>query len=321
MDDLQTSINIHGREYTLGLPLNHATPPEYNALFDLSYLGVITLEGNNGLSFLQGQLTCDTRTVNANHMQPGALCQVNGRVLALLDVIAWDGLHLILPKDMIASTISTLNKVARLSRLQLKESSTYNLLGFYCHSPNGPIPFNATLPKEENALTHTEAYCCYRINEHRYCFLVKTDHLAEIDTSWPLNHRHSALAWRALELETQRIEIYPASRGLFLPHRLRLHETSRISFKKGCYLGQEIIARMQYRGTEKHILKTHTIQTTQPLQVGQVIHDPITKRVIGELIDSCPLDEDRQRITISILIEHPLTVLLDGHDKAVTLKH
>lgn len=89
-------------------------------------------------------------------------------------------------------------------------------------------------------------------------------------------------------------EIYPETSGLFLPHDLRLPELNAVSFNKGCYTGQEIIARMEYRGKLKTKLFQGTVVTASSLQPGDALitKDAKTSNEIGTIINVCHHDND-----------------------------
>jgi folate-binding protein YgfZ len=116
-----------------------------------------------------------------------------------------------------------------------------------------------------------------------------------------------------LQLKQQRIEIYPESRAVFLPHRLGLHQRDYISFNKGCYKGQEIIARTHYKATLKHELKVFTIQTDATLKSGLRLLAPDSDQEIGELVDYAPIGDGLYLIAASILIDSDKHARIDGH--------
>ena len=118
-------------EQTLGrLPaLLSAQQP---CLFPLPHLGAIRLDGEKAGAFLQGQVTCDIRAISPHTMRQGALCNIQGRIIALLDIIKFQAQYwLILPKDMIERTYHTLEKVALLSRVRLSCAADAQLAGVW----------------------------------------------------------------------------------------------------------------------------------------------------------------------------------------------
>src|SRR3990167_11287471 len=107
--------NIGGRVYQASeLMLQELRFAQHaNYIFELKHLAIIKVTGHAAAEFLQGQLTCDIRLVTHNRMQVGALCNLKGRILVLLDVICWhDALFLILPKDLVSEILLKLAKIA-----------------------------------------------------------------------------------------------------------------------------------------------------------------------------------------------------------------
>ena len=97
---------------------------------------------------------------------------------------------------------------------------------------------------------------------------------------------------------------------MFFPHRIGLQHTDHISFNKGCYRGQEIIARMHYRAQLKHEVRVLTMECADKIAVCDVIISQSSHEKIGEIIDYCQLDQDKYRLLISVLIHHTGDVYL-----------
>ena len=299
---------INSRPYISAEALPHelSVEPHKNYLFDLSYLSGIHIQGAGALEFLQGQLSCDTREVTSIQMQQGAMCNLKGRVLALVDVIQSDsyGVQLILPSDLIEDTKASLAKTALFSRVALHDAQDYGLLGFYVQNPDDICPPHIMLPNSPYAVSQASNYYCYHLDKHCYIFLVPTAEISLL--SQPFKEKsqwRGSLAWHALQLQHQRIDIYPESRGIFLPHRLGLQDRGYINFKKGCYKGQEIIARTHYKAKLKHEMRLFTFNTDEVLSSGQRLVDPDTNQDVGELVDFCPLGNKTFLIAASVLIE------------------
>ena len=280
--------------------------PEKNYLFDLSHLSSIDVTGARSSEFLQGQISCDLREINPSQMRQGAMCNLKGRVLALLDVIDWQGLHLIVPRDLLTETQASLAKTAAFSQVTLSPSPSLQLFGFYLQNKNDIIPFDAQLPVEKHGVMHTETFCAYHLGEGYYIYLVNTP--TEQSMCVPFiqqNQWRGSAAWHVLQLKQNRVEIYPQSRGLFLPHRLSLQLLGYLSFNKGCYKGQEIVARTHYRATLKHEMKLFTIQSSESLQSGQRLLTKDSHVELGELIDYCPVSENTYLIAASVIFNCP----------------
>ena len=286
---------IDTREYHSFSPLAEELNfnPEKNYLFDLSFMGCLDLIGDKAAEYLQGQLSCDIREVTTSHMRQGAMCNLKGRVLALMDVIDWHGIHLILPSDLIVPTQTSLMKTAMFSQVRIEINPTFQLFGFYLQNPLDVIPFGVNLPIERYAVANHENFCCYHLGQGYYIFLVKVSEGSALKNQFSkLNQLRGSLAWHAQQLQQHHVSIYPSSRGLFLPHRIDLHKSSYLSFNKGCYKGQEIIARMHYRSKPKHEIKVFTITTDKPIQLGQQVVDQ-NNIELGEVIDFCPIGQNK----------------------------
>ncbi len=292
-----------------------------NYLFDLSYLGVINLNGEKSVDFLQGQLTSDLNQVSDIQMTQGAQCNLKGRILSLMDVINWNGIKLILPADLIDATVSSLGKTAQLSKVSLQQPSEYQVLGFYLQNPKDVIPDAIFLPQDTHALSYTSNYCYYHLGKGFYIIVIHEDKVAEfIKPFTELNQFKGSLDWHTIRLLHRQFEIYPESRGLFLPHRLGLHETNLISFNKGCYKGQEIIARTHYRATIKHELRIYSISSEQTIYSGQKLFRSNEETEVGELIDYSWMGSNKYFIAVSILKEPFNAVRLEGNTRDTTLE-
>ena len=319
------SHQINTRQLTAFAPLTTELDyePNKNYLFDLSYLAGIHVDGERAEEFLQGQLSCDVREVNHQHMRQGALCNLKGRVLALLDIVSWgnQGLQLIVPTDLLLATQTSLAKTAMFSRVSLHLASDYQIFGFYLQNPGDHIPLGIKLPSAPYSVTSQENYCCYSLDKNVYIFLISNQYSqAILETFIKKSQWRGSLAWHALQLQQKRIEIYPQSRGAFLPHRLGLQLSGYLSFNKGCYKGQEIIARTHYRAKLKHELKLFIIHTDEVLHSGQKLWSDGDNQEIGELIDFCPMGNDKFLIAASVIFEHPPTAQIENHKASISLE-
>ncbi len=314
---------VNNRSYTAFLPIDDELDlkPHKNYLFDLSWLGCLDLTGAASQDFLQGQLSCDLKKVTSSQMRSGALCNLKGRLLALLDVIDWHGLHLILPCDLLLKTQNTLNKTAVFSKVKLNQAQDYQIFGLYLQNSDNIVPFNAHLTHERYSVISTDTYCAYHLGLGFYIFIISKSHVDDVCSHFIKEEQmRGSLSWHALRLRQHHIEIYPESRGLFLPHRVGLHLSGYLSFDKGCYKGQEIIARTHYRAKLKHEMKLFMISTTEPLKSGQRLFSPDNHKELGELIDFCPFDQSSYLIAVSMIFDHPMECRIEEHKTCVRLR-
>ena len=295
--------------------------PKQTYVFDLEHLGAIEVAGQNAVDFLQGQLTCDVKAITPTQMRPGGICSLQGRLLALLDVVAWrNQLFMLMPKDLLTITQQNLAKTAMFSRINLNTNPLISCLGFYIPQSTIPACLPAPLPNTAWQVTQDSDSYCYAISPELLVLVVANPkHKESILAEFAPEQRRGSLAWHYLELQQHRMTIYPNTRGLFLPHRLNLQTTAYISFNKGCYKGQEIIARTHYRSKLKHSLKLFQITHSEPMFAGQKCFTADQTIQIGELIDFCPLGGDQHLIALSILIDPPDHVCFESHTSPVIL--
>lgn len=313
-------INDRALTYFSSLTEEFSIQQHKNYLFDLSCLSVLGVEGTQTDEFLQGQLSCDIRQVTPEAMRQGAICNLKGRVLALLDVLNWQGFKLVLPKDLLGSTQASLNKAAMLSRVKLEPQTNYRVYGFLQNNVEDLTLKEFPLSKAPYGLTNTDSACCYHLDNNFYILLVPEEQISWLSQPFlEAGQLRGSLSWHQLRLKHKELAIYPDTRGLFLPHRLDLHRSGYLSFDKGCYKGQEIVARTHYRAKLKHQLALFTIETKEELRAGKKLFNESDAIETGELIDYCPLSAQQYLIAASIFFEHNAQTIIEGHAYPVLL--
>jgi len=214
----------------------------------LEHFGFLKISGVDAVNFLQGYTTCDLAALTDDSAQLGAVCNIQGRMLASF-IIIQQGQDLVLRmhKSLIAKTIAFLTKYIVFSKAELADISE----NLYCYgalstdsatseSPypmmtsNGTITIDLGNRKEQWAGAGAGAD--------------QTTVITEMIEQWTDAELNAGIAW-----------VDESSCEAYLPQTLNYHQLGGISFKKGCYLGQEIVARMQYRGELKKRL--HRIET------------------------------------------------------------
>lgn len=317
-----SSYTLNERVYTVSDSLSHDLQFETALpyVFDLHHLGALDVSGNTADTFLQGQLTCDVTEVNPTQVRPGAMCSLQGRLINLLDVVVWQGLHLVMPRDMLALSQQSLAKTALFSRVSLNINTQWQFLGLYLPDQAVKPDLPLVLPTAPWQVSQNEDGCAYALSDRLFLIILPDSDLKNAYLSqFPKPQIRGSLAWHYLEMHISRLSIYPNTRELFLPHRLQLHTTPYISFNKGCYKGQEIIARTHYRAKLKHGLKLFQISTEAPIFAGQKCYAAPQEIELGEIVDYCPLNSKQYLIAMSVLLEHPEKVYFDQHAQPVSM--
>lgn len=218
-------------------------------LAKLSHLTAITVQGEKAATFLQGQLTCDVRDITTQQTRLAAHCNPKGRVVFSLRLITFQGqFHIIVPTSMAQLVTARLEKYAQLSRVQLQVNEKLHILG--CYGSATEFFPTLQLPQvADQAIAHEESLLIREPGEpERFLIVTRSNTFEQLLTAE--NNQ-----WQDCAIHNQIASIYPESSDLFTPHMLNYPALNAVSFKKGCFIGQEIIARTHYLGKAKRHLK------------------------------------------------------------------
>ena len=225
---------------------------------DLDYLGVIAVEGADAGDFLQAQLSNDINHCDENSSQLSAYCTPKGRILGLMRIFRQgDSYYLRLPADTLEAVLLRLRMYVLRAEVTLEDVSD----NFYCIGVSGADAVDeirsagGEAPTEDNQVLHTDRLTIIKVPGVAARFEVYTGSMEAARACWDsLNVQGAPVgspAWRLLEIQAGIPTIFAASSELFVPQMVNLQLVDGVSFKKGCYPGQEIVARMQYLGTLK----------------------------------------------------------------------
>lgn len=201
---------------------------------------LLRCEGVDALRFLQGQLSADITTIMGQ--QGGMACDINlkGRVMAAFYIYAADGgYHLIVPRDQVEYLLADLKKYAVFSKVTLSDlSDQYSVSPQLSSTPQTAVFRYQVLDEPEGKR--------FMLTDRASFFIGKT--------SAPVCPMGD---WFEYLIEHDIPTITVQARDLFLPHYIGLVALDAVSFDKGCYKGQEVVARMHYRAKiKKHIAHT-----------------------------------------------------------------
>ncbi len=215
----------------------------------------ISITGPDAVKFLQGQASCDLNELDDKSFSYGTLNTPKGRMYCLFKVLKTEeGLLLSMHESLIETTLQKLNKYAVFSKCELKEDVSYKALGIISNAANDYDNFltSISLNKQEASaqVKHNENYWLNISSEKNLCEAwVKTE--TSLPASLTQSQTEKTEHWHALETICGIPELYSASQDEFILQFLNLHQLGAVSFKKGCYTGQEIIARMKFLGKQK----------------------------------------------------------------------
>jgi tRNA-modifying protein YgfZ len=222
----------------------------------LSDWGVIRAQGADAASFLHSQLTQDFALLDREHARLAGFCTAKGRLLATM--VGWRGgdeeILLALPAETLAATLKRLSMFVMRAKCKLSDASAdfaiYGLL-------EAPAAEAWTLSRDGDAVQIALP------GAGRALRVQPADALA------PAGETLSPDDWAWAEAEAGVAWVRGATVEAFVPQMINFEVLGGVSFKKGCYPGQEIVARSQYRGTLKRRLQV--FETDAAAVIGQEI--------------------------------------------------
>ena len=231
----------------------------------LSEWGLIRARGADAAVFLQGQLTNDVQSQREGELRLAGYCSAKGRLLA--SFIVWkagpEDFLLACSADLLPATLKRLSMFVLRAKCQLSDATAeLPLWGVSGASAAAALDASAapwtvtTLPSGAQAARLPDV-----ADQARWL-------LAAAGDTAPLGLPEvTADGWRWLEVASGVVRIVQATVEHFVPQMVNLELVGGVSFKKGCYPGQEVVARSQYRGTLKR--RGSLLSSAAPLAAGQ----------------------------------------------------
>ena len=253
----------------------------------LEHLGVIRVTGADAASFLQGQLTSDVVLLGMNESRLTAFCSAKGRMQASFTIIkcapldatqATPDILMICSRDILAPTLKRLGMFVMRAKAKLTDvTAEFNIFGLTGNAITSIAPqaintpataiFNTSIVIALHpALGQSRAWCITPVGDAAPVGEVLSTEL------WHWGEVHAGIA-------TITLSIVEA----FVPQMLNYESVGGVNFKKGCYPGQEVVARSQFRGTLKR--RAYVVQIdaaeVQPLVGQEIFHDSDTEQPCG----------------------------------------
>jgi folate-binding protein YgfZ len=246
----------------------------------LDTLGVLRVRGPDAQSFLQGQLSNDLMRLATDRSLLAGYHNPQGRVIALLRMLqlAPEDLLAVLPRELVPTVIARLSKFILRAKVKLvDESQSWRINGLLASgapadatqggvSPAAAARQVAALPAALDSVAHDTAAVAVRVAQQPARWLLLTP------TAQPPPTDATALVppetWRRAVIASGEPQVYAATSEEFVAQMLNLDALGAIAFDKGCYTGQEVIARAHYRGRVKRRLQRFVTRAPHALKPG-----------------------------------------------------
>lgn len=288
------------------------------ALIDASHLGVISITGPDALTFLQGQMTCDVREVTPTEFRLGAWCSAKGRVQTSFWLAqAWDHYLLVMDSSLLESIQSALKKYILFSKASMTVRTDLISLGWVGKADELFKQLELSAP-ESNQSVSNENSCVMNVGG-RYLILTLQEQAEKL---WQLGVKKlGSNSWKLLDIRAGIPHIELTTKDLFLPQNLNFDLIDGVNFKKGCYIGQEIVARLHWKGQAKN-RAMHFVTSTLSLEPGSVLHtvnvEGAEGRALGEVISRAMNENNELEFLLNVRLDQVQNTLTTSENPPVT---
>lgn len=285
-------------------------------LIKLHQTRLLLVKGPDASKFLQGQVTCDLRELSAPTTRIGAQCNPKGRILFSFRALQIDleTIALRVPASMLDNAKNSLGKYIVFSKAKLHDNNDYQLYGI--HGDNAqPIAntFFTSLPIDNDGWVEKNGNFLIQLAQDRFECWIKTadiavfeQQLADHTLSKDLNE------WELLNIRAGIADIYPGTIELFTPQEINYQLINGVNFRKGCYTGQEIVARLHYRGKLKRHMYRFELNHHQLPAPGTALINALSRQACGYLVTAAVTTSNRIEILASLLDEQLDQVTLEN---------
>ena len=261
-------------------------------LIKLEHLSILEINGKGSFELLQGQITSDMEKVSLDNCVVGSICDIKGRVVSSFitskNAKENNSFFLVGETEALVATKTVLEKYQPFydCSLRLRKDIKFYAIEEGCLIRDFP---------ESNLDISSQNYDSF----FRLHYLEKKYHLIAFIKSKEFkgyNISDNKLSWELDEIINQNFEITSETINKFTPHELGYHLNTRIDFEKGCYTGQEIVARMHYRA--KKLPEIIVRSTNKEVKDLMKVYDKDNKAV--GLILSCTKTDNNYQCLLSM---------------------
>ncbi|MCX7172503.1 MAG: folate-binding protein YgfZ [Proteobacteria bacterium] len=260
-------------------------------LAPLTDIGLIRVGGEDAAVFLHNLLTNDVNGLSTDGVQRNGFCNPKGRLLASF-VIWREGTDIMiaLSADLHAAILKKLSMYVLRSKVKLSDASDERMLiGLSGPEASKALTDLGPIPTESLKATSIDHGQVMRLDEHRYMLALDASTAESVWRKLAVGARPTVLAaWHWLEIQAGIPIISAATQEEFIPQMINFELIGGVSFKKGCYPGQEIVARTQYLGKIKRRMYRAHLDTALP-SAGAHLYAPETgDQSCGRVVQTSP---------------------------------
>ncbi|KOY02833.1 CAF17-like 4Fe-4S cluster assembly/insertion protein YgfZ [Pseudomonas nunensis] len=252
----------------------------------LSHEGVLAVRGADAGKFLQGQLTCNLNYLSDTQASLGARCTQKGRMQSSFRILLQgDGVLLAMASELLEPQLADLKKYAVFSKSKLTDENAAWVRFGLDHGDAALRSLGLELPADTDSVARNDDLIAIRVSPERAELWVAAEQADAIKGKLSALLAEGELnQWLLGQIRAGIGQVMPSTRELFIPQMLNLQAVGGVSFKKGCYTGQEIVARMQYLGKLKRRLYRLKLDGSELPEPGTQLFAPSHNSSIGEVV-------------------------------------
>nr|MBF0682738.1 folate-binding protein YgfZ [Pseudomonas sp.] len=268
----------------------------------LSHEGILAVRGPDAAKFLQGQLTCNLGYLNEGQSSLGARCTPKGRMQSSFRILSeGDGFLLAMARELIEPQRADLGKYAVFSKSTLHDESNDWVRFGLAEGDGLLVSLGLDLPQAADSVTRGNGRIAIRLADGRAELWARADEAETLQARLASQLPQAPLnSWLLAQVRGGIGQVTGSTRELFIPQMINLQALGGVSFKKGCYTGQEIVARMQYLGKLKRHLYHLGAQATEAElpQPGLELYSPVHGSSVGEVVLAATSDDGLELLAV-----------------------
>lgn len=248
----------------------------------LDHLGIIRACGDDAAPFLHGQLTQDFSLLGLSEARLAAFCSAKGRMQASFVGFkrAHDDILLVCSRDLLPATLKRLSMFVLRAKVKLTDATAeFQLSGLTGDSVPADLPPAPWSHRQHDGISTVRLYPAEGTG--------RALQIAPVDRAMAEEPALDAALWSWLDVRSGVATLSQPVFEAFVPQMLNYESVGGVNFKKGCYPGQEVVARSQFRGTLKR--RGALVHASAPMAAGQeVFHDSDPSQPCGVIAQAAP---------------------------------
>tara|TARA_Y100001970_G_scaffold294213_1_gene448642 strand:+ start:38838 stop:39710 length:873 start_codon:yes stop_codon:yes gene_type:complete len=251
--------------------------------FKLDHFKLLFISGSGSKEMLQGQLTCDMEKLKKDNFLKGAMCNHKGRVISSFYIFQdqqtdEEAFYMVLKEDLIEKSLKNLENFSPFYKTKMNIETELECYGIdkYLFKQL----FKEGISEELKYFSENSYYLPFKGLDLGIYINDKKNQIEKVQK----DSTGSIQDWLEQDLINKNVEISKDISEVYLPHELGYHLNGRVDFEKGCYTGQEIIARMQYRAKKLPNLLLYESEKIERAINGKIINKENKK--IGSIVSS-----------------------------------